>query len=179
MLREFYRLRDLNFSRLMEVYLEGNVENGMERYPNEEASVQRIYAEQDFFRYLEQDFFQTPGAYYCVWMENGEYCAALRFEPFADGILLEALETAPNLRRNGYARKLMRAALTSLSEKTSLPVYSHVSKQNIASIRTHTACGFVKHLEYAAKIDGSVSNHSYTLVYGMENKTLPSSAKMS
>lgn len=172
MLREFYRLRDLNFSKLMEVYLEGNVENGMERYPNEEPSVQCIYAEQDFFQYLEQDFFQTPGAYYCVWVENGEYCSALRFEPFADGILLEALETAPNLRRNGYAKALMRAALRSLSEKTMLPVYSHVSKQNIASIRTHTACGFVKHLDYVVKIDGSVSNRSDTLVYRVEDKTL-------
>ena len=172
MLREFYRLRDLNFSKLMEVYLEGNLENGMEQYPDEEPNIQRIYAEQDFFLYLEQDFFQPPGAYYCVWVENGEYCAALRFEPFADGILLEALETAPKLRRNGYAKKLMRAALTSLSEKTSLPVYSHVSKQNIASIRTHMACGFVKHLDYAVKIDGSVSDYCYTLVYRRENKTL-------
>ena len=45
------RMQEMNFSALMEVYREGNAENGAQRYPHESATVQLLLAEQDFYQY--------------------------------------------------------------------------------------------------------------------------------
>ena len=50
------RLRDLRFSELMEVYFQGNMENGIEQYPNEAPYRQLELAEQDFYQYLCEVF---------------------------------------------------------------------------------------------------------------------------
>ena len=99
---------------------------------------------------------------YAVWEENGQYISAVRFEPYRDGILLEALETAPEHRGKGYAAKLVCAALLQLQLQK---VYSHVSKKNTASLALHERCGFVKVLDYAAYIDGSVNRNAVTLCW--------------
>ena len=141
---------ELNFSQLMAVYEEGN----------RESDKGLLQAEQDFYQYLRHDFFAVPGAYYALWQEGGEYVSALRFEPYKDGILLEALETAPTKRRMGYGEKLMRAVLP--MEKK---IYSHVSKRNIASLNIHEKCGFQRISEQATYIDGSVNNKCCTLCF--------------
>ena len=97
-----------------------------------------------------------------MWQESGAYVSALRLEPYKDGWLLEALETAPDHRRRGWAKALMRAVLEMLGETT---VYSHVSRRNEASLRTHYACGFEKHLDHVVYLDGSVSGRGLTLKY--------------
>ena len=155
-------MKELNFGQLMSVYEEGNLENGREFYPGLSQNQQILRAEQDFYQYLRECFFKTDGALYAVWVEKGKYVSALRLEPYRDGLLLEALETAPEYRQKGYAKQLIAAVLA-------LPVvdkvYSHVHKKNTASMRTHESCGFRKVLDYAANIDGSVSSNSYTLCY--------------
>ena len=93
------KIHELAFGKLMEVYEEGNLKNGRELYPEESESRQIALAEQDFYQYLQQIFFRTPGAVYYVLEEGGRYISALRLEPYRDGMLLEALETAPNQRR--------------------------------------------------------------------------------
>ena len=40
-----------------------------------------------------------------------------------------------------------------------------MSKRNEASLRTHYACGFRKHLDYVVYLDGSVSRRAVTLKY--------------
>ena len=150
---------ELDFSRLMEVYEEGNRENGADLYPQLSEYQQVMRAEQDFSDYLREDFFKAEGAYYAIWEEGGTYRSALRLEPFQDGMLLEALETRPDCRGKGYATMLMMAVLSMETRK----IYSHVSRKNIPSLRTHEKCGFRKILDHAVYIDGSVSANAVTL----------------
>lgn len=159
----FHRLRDLNFGELMAVYQEGNLEHWHEDYPNFPEGEGILQAEQDFYAYLQQEFFLAKRAVYCVWEEDGRYISALRLEAYRDGLLLEALETRPGFRCKGYARSLLDSALAALSGREGLPVYSHVSKKNAASLAVHAACGFQKVLDYGVYIDGSVTHNSVTL----------------
>lgn len=158
-------LGQLSFGKLMEVYREANRENGALLAPEETEDRQLQLAEEDFYAYLHDCFFGKPHASYYIWEEAGSYVSALRLEPYRDGLLLEALETAPDKRRLGYAARLMDAVLLSLCEQGSVCVYSHVSKKNIPSLKTHQHCGFQIISDYAAYIDGSVNHRAYTLQY--------------
>ncbi len=151
MLLTVTRLKDLSFSMLMEVYMEGNREKG-----------DVLRAEQDFYQYLREVFFPTEGALYCIWEEKGCYVSALRLEPYRDGWLLAALETAPQARQKGYAGKLIRAVQQMYPDKK---LYSHVSKRNLPSLKTHEKCGFQKILDHAVYADGSVLRSSVTLCW--------------
>ena len=162
MLQIVTSLRELDFAGLMDIYIEGNRENGRENYPRESEPMQLLLAEQDFHQYLRECFFSTPGAFYALWRQEGRAVSALRIEPYRDGLLLAALETAPEHRRKGYASALIRAVLQKVGAVT---VYSHVSKHNRASLKTHEACGFRKILNYAVYADGSVLQSSVTLCY--------------
>ena len=161
MLKLATKMEQLKFSCLMEVYVEGNRENGALFHPEASEQLQLMQAEQSFYAYLTQSFFRTPGAVYAIWEEQGEYISALRLEPYEGGLLLEALETAPAYRRKGYAEKLMR----SVQERFPQKMYSHVSKQNRASLKVHQKCGFRQVLDYARYIDGSVARNAVTLCY--------------
>ena len=104
------RMGELDFAALMEVYEEGNLENGEELWPELPEGLRLLNAEQAFHQYLRECFFVTPEAVYCIWQEKGKYVSALRLEPYQDGLLLEALETAPHSRRRwaGWLRRSMR-----------------------------------------------------------------------
>ncbi len=162
MLKFAKSIRELSFSKLMEVYLEGNLENGADRWPDLPRDQGLLMAEQDFYDYLYQEFFRSPGAVYAIWEENGRYCSALRLEPYKDGLLLEALETAPGERRKGCARRLIQAVL---QHTGNTKIYSHVHKGNTASLAVHEKCGFRRCMEYAAYIDGSFNQRCCTMVY--------------
>ena len=156
-------LRYLDFRKLMELYAEGNRENAQAHYPHLEINQGILSAEDDFYGYLQDVFFRTKGAVYCIWEENKTYISALRLEPYRDGLLLEALETHPDYRRSGYAVKLISAVSAYLAEKGSYTVYSHVHKRNTASLKTHLATGFQRISDQAVYIDGSVTNNSCTM----------------
>lgn len=156
MLRIVYSLKELDFAALMAVYEEGNRENGAFFYPELTPGEALRRAEQDFYDYLKQDFFHADGSLYALWEVRGAYVSALRLEPYRDGYLLEALETAPDKRGKGYAKRLMGAFLTFARDRGMLPIYSHVRKGNVPSQRVHSACGFTVYKDLAAYIDGSV-----------------------
>jgi len=160
-----HNLRELNFSALMAVYAEGNAENAEAFYPNEDKNIGILRAEEDFYQYLSQSFFPVKGAVYAIWQEKAEYLSALRLEPYRDGLLLEALETHPNYRRQGYGKKLILAVLQWLKGQGSCIVYSHIHKRNQASLQTHLSCGFERISEQAVYIDGSVTDSSCTMRY--------------
>lgn len=153
-------MRQICFRKLMEVYEEGNRENAGVFYSEESADRGLALAEEDFYQYLNEVFFQTPDAVYAVWTDQGQYVSALRLEPYQDGLLLEALETRPDMRERGYASALIRAVQQELAGDTK--VYSHVWKRNIASCRTHECCGFRQVLDYSVGIDGSVNSGNVT-----------------
>lgn len=154
------KMREFSFGKLMEVYREGNLENGQEAFPDEPEDRQIALAEQEFYQFLQQVFFRTEGAVYLIWEENGTYISALRLEPYGDGLLLEALETAPVYRRRGYAVKLVQEALLYAGD---FKIYSHVNRRNTPSLRTHEKVGFVKVMDYAVYADGSVNDRCITL----------------
>ena len=155
-------LKDFTFGKLMEVYREGNLENAQDLWPEEPEGRQLALAEQEFYQYLQQVFFRTEGAMYLIWEDTGHYVSALRLEPYRDGLLLEALETAPEQRRKGYASKLLSAALEFASGHK---IYSHVHKRNVPSLAVHEKVGFTRILEYAVYADGSVNDRCCTLCY--------------
>lgn len=156
------RLGELSFGKLMEVYSEGNLEKGQELWPDEPEGRQMALAEQEFYQYLQQVFFRTPDARYLILEESGRYLSALRLEPYRDGLLLAALETAPEYRNKGYGAQLVQAALESVG---AMKVYSHVEKGNTASLRVHEKCGFSRVLEHAVYADGSVDDRCCTLCH--------------
>ena len=164
MLKVIRSLKELDFHQLMQVYIEGNRENGAEFYPNLPENQQLLQAEQDFYAYL-REFFTDPCTLYAVWAPEGVYVAALRLEPYADGLLLAGLETAPQYRKSGYATALVKQTLENLSVQEKVNVYSHVSKKNLPSLRTHEKCGFRKILDYAVYADGSVDDRCFTLCH--------------
>ncbi len=161
MLMAARKLSELNFGSLMEVYSEGNLENGADRWPEEPAPRQLQLAEEGFRDYLRDDFFRIPGAVYYVWQVEGAYVSALRLEPYKDGVLLEALETRPGDRRRGYAGALIRCVQAVTPGK----IYSHVHKKNLPSLAVHEKCGFRRISEVAAYVDGSVNNRACTMCY--------------
>lgn len=162
MLLYFEKLKDLDFRQLMDIYEESNLENGNEMYHFVSDNLKLLYAEQSFYQYLSECFFPTAGAKYAVWLEEERYVSALRLEPYQDGLLIEGLETRPDMRNRGFAKKLLFSVRASTGET---PLYSHVAKKNLASVRTHLSCGFDHLLEYAIYADGSVLQNCCTFCY--------------
>lgn len=163
MLRIMRSRSQLDFSQLMHVYEEGNISNGRELYPHLSYNEQLCMAEQDFYQYLMTVFFRQKDSFYAVWESEWRYRAALRIEPYSDGLLLCALETAPDSRDHGYATALVHEVLKYLSQKGSGTVYSHVSKRNQPSLAVHKKCGFEIIKDYAVYSDGSVIHNCFTL----------------
>lgn len=161
MLKIIHALRELQFGQLMDVYTQSNAEF---------YGGNVLQAEQEFYAYLRECFFTDPMAFYAVWVCDGRYKAALRVEPYNDGLLLAALETAPAERKKGYATELVRDVLELLAAQGNTAVYSHVHKKNVASLAVHRACGFEKILDYARYADGSIMKESYTLCKHLNKK---------
>lgn len=159
MLEVVERFSQLHFSQLMELYVEGNRENGRQLYPQLPENEQILRVEASFYEYLTKNFFKTPKAVCVMWTVDGRYVSALRLEPYQDGFLVEALETRPDQRKRGYATALMRG----VQEHWSQPLYSHVSKRNKASLELHKKCGFQTIMDHAVYIDGSVACNACTL----------------
>lgn len=165
MLKIIKRSSDLNFSELMNVYFEDNLKIGRERYPFDPAESQLRKAESDLYEYLYSVFFCQSHSVYAIWEEEGRYQAALRLEPYRDGYLLCALETAPHSRRKGYATLLIKQTQQYLAQFGSGILYAHVLKSNIPSIKTHMKCNFRITQDHAVYLDGSVLHNSYTFAY--------------
>lgn len=163
MLQLIDSMSKLKFHELMDVYVEGNLENGQELYPSCSENEQLMRAEQDFYQYLNSVFFRQEKSVYALWVHEGRYVSALRLEPYVDGLLLSALETAPNSRGKGYAYLLISSVLEVLSKKQRGCIYSHVSKNNKASLGVHRKCGFQILKDHAVYSDGSVHTNAYTL----------------
>lgn len=163
-------IKELDFRLLMEVYQQENEKRAEDEWANLPRGFALEMAEQNFHRYLTHIFFPTPGSVYAMWEIDGRYVSALRLEPYKDGLLLEGLETAPEERKKGYAAALIRFIQQMLKQQGSFKLYSHVEKKNLASLRTHQACGFQEISDHAVFIDGSVNYRACTLCY-VENKS--------
>ena len=145
MLKLIYSMAELDTEQLLAVYDEHR------------------WNEIEFIDYLREDFFRQRDAFYAVWIVDGLYEAAVRLEPYKDGLLLHSLETAPNSRRKGYGISLVSDLLQFLRNSQFNFVYAHVHKGNTASLNLHYKCGFQILSDSARYIDGTVTQNSYTL----------------
>ena len=157
-------LKELRFRELMDVYADSVAREASQCRDLPQGLAIQL-AEQDMYQYLKDVFFRISGAICAVWQEEGLYVSALRLEPYRDGLLLAALETAPAARKKGYASILVREVQDWLRQQGDLKLYSHVGKHNTASLKTHFACGFVKISDYAVYLDGSVDHRCCTMLY--------------
>ncbi len=164
MLEIIKTLRDLPFGELMAVYEEGNRDNGAQRYPKMPVNLQLLEAEQDFYAYLEC-FFRQEDSFYVFWRADGVLVSALRIEPYRDGWLLAALETKPDCRNMGYAKALVRETLSYMEKTNRLPIYSHISKDNISSQKVHLSCDFRAIFPYSVYADGTKNGFCDTYSY--------------
>ena len=156
MMKMILKMQDLPFQALTGVYAESLQDAASRDHTGRDDGL--LQAEMDLYAYLKDHFFRTPGSRYCLWEENGKVLCALRLEPYQDGLLLTALETAPEHRRKGFAEQLMCA----VAEWAEEPVYSHIYRRNLASIALHEKCGFEKITNFAVFLDGSVSRQADT-----------------
>ena len=164
MLKRIYSLGELPFGKLMDVYEEGNRENGAERYPHLEKNLQLLEAEQDFYAYLES-FFRQDNSFYALWYAETKPVSALRVEPYEDGYLISALETKPDCRNLGFGKALLSAVCRHLTQCEMLPIYSHIGRNNIPSQKVHLSCGFSEILPYSRYADGRINDYCHTYCY--------------
>ncbi len=144
MLRVITTYADLDGSRLMTVYAESNLENTDYFFPDmADKAMAARKVEEGFLQFLREEFFAGPSPAYYVLEEAGEWVSALRLNEVQPGLYyLEALETRPDRRRQGYAARLLREVVDHLKTKGPFRIRDCVSKGNEPSVRTHLACGF-------------------------------------
>ena len=152
MLQVITSFGQLPYGALMKIYEKSNREQGEREWPWETPDRQLALAEEAFCTYLSTCFFKTPGAACHLWLEGEKPVSALRREPYRDGVLLTALETAPSETGKGYATKLLTHTLELLKAEK---VYVHIHRSNAASQAVHRRCGFVRTSQGARLLDGS------------------------
>lgn len=165
MLKIITTIAELNFEELLEVYREDIQDNGARFFPDLSGAELFRKSGDSFISYLREDFFCQEGAFYALWVVEGQYKAALRMEPYNDGLLLEALSTAANERRKGYGYHLVSEVLKYLPTLPYEVVYSHINKRNTPSLELHKKCGFQPFSDSAKYIDGTVTQNSCTMCY--------------
>ena len=162
MLRVITAMSQLPFESLMKVYEKTNIEQGREQWPWEPPARQLALAQEAFYDYLREDFFKLPGAAYYLWLQEDQPVSALRYEPYKDGVLITALETAPASRGKGYATELLSKTLEVLREAGIRKAYVHIHRGNTASLRVHERCGFLQISQGARLLDGSYRSDYHT-----------------
>ena len=144
MLIEITQYSDLDEEKLMAVYAESNYENTDYFFPLEQDKTRAVkQVETGFLTFLKQEFFKLDQATVWVMEEYGDWISAMRTCRIEDDVyFLEALETHPEYRRQGYAAKLLSGVTDTLKQIGSFRLCACVSKKNIASLKTHRKCGF-------------------------------------
>lgn len=96
----------------------------------------------EYARFLAE-FIREPGRLAAVEEEQGRWASALRAIETAPGAwFLEALETDPELRGRGHARRLLNNVAEYVSRRGGRQLACLIRRTNQASIAAHRACGF-------------------------------------
>ena len=144
MLRKITSYADVDPRKLMDVYAESTFDNALFSDPDAEdvnTAVRR--AESGFLDYLQKEFLADPDNACWVLEEHGLWVSALRTSRISPGLYyLEALETRPDCRRQGYAARLLGGVVDALKEDGPFRLCDCVERKNKASLRTHEKCGF-------------------------------------
>ena len=145
-LLRFDRMEDLDFPRLAKIYREGflaTISYFSPRDTDPERGLRMV--EEKFLEYYRTDFFAVPGRRCYVLEDGGRWVSTIRLFPVPGqpGVWhAEALETAPDCRRRGYARSLFSLLFRELEAEGPFTLTDTVNQTNAASLALHTACGF-------------------------------------
>ncbi|MBQ8038276.1 MAG: GNAT family N-acetyltransferase, partial [Lachnospiraceae bacterium] len=118
MLIEFGKMNEQEMHRMVrEVYPEGCIENAREKYLEREDLTRAIQEEEDYFVGFLKRFMENEKNRYYVLEDDGKWVSALRLTKLDGFYYLEALETAPEHRRNGYAEALINEVISLLKKR--------------------------------------------------------------
>lgn len=143
MLRRISSLSETDGAELMAVYRESNRENAAwfaPGAPTPEEGLRRTEA--GFLTWLREEFLPLEENALWVWEENGIPLSALRLTQMEGFLWLEALETRPDRRGQGYGERLLHALETELARRGGASIRSCVSRANIPSLALHRKAGF-------------------------------------
>ena len=145
------------------VYPEASYEIAKEKHPEMNDLSKAIQEEESYFveKFLGKFMSKNKNTYY-VWEVDGEWVSALRLTKLDDYYFMEALETAPEHRKRGYASDLINAVIQKLEDKENVVIRSNVRKTNTASLATHQKCGFI------IEGESGTDNCFYVMLYQKE-----------
>ena len=158
MLRICRDFKQFNTEKLLNVYHE------MLLNTSQQEDISVFQAESEFISYVAEVFYSQENAVYAIWEHRDVYVSALRLEPYLDGVLLSALETAPEYRHMGFAATLIKCVLKEFQHSK---VYTHIHRNNVISQELHRKCGFVEILDHGVLLDGTISRNYLT--YSVSN----------
>lgn len=145
MIQYFSTFNTIDSKQLMAVYTGSNEKGAQRTYPEEKDYKKRLDTyESAFIEFIRDDFLSLPHSTYAVYVENGIYFSAARLIRSNQNIVyLEALETNPLYRKQGYAKKLIMQLKIDLIRQGVRELRSNVSYSNEKSLSLHKACGFI------------------------------------
>lgn len=145
MLYKITAMDHIDKRKLMDLYYEGNLENTDYFYPeiaDKKQAVEKV--ENRFLHYIDTEFLSSTNNVYWVLEEHAVWVSALRLYRIDENLYyIEALETHPDYRRQGYASKLLNSVIEELKKQGPFRLCDCVSKKNNASVKTHKKCGFI------------------------------------
>ena len=134
-------VKDINKETLKKLFgiyqesMEENLQNGYYSSTNE------MFADYEVFL---KDFISKPNQLVIVENQNNMWVSGLRaIETKARHWHIEAVETRPDSRRNGYGKTLLNQTLEYLATLGMKTADCSIAKNNIASQILHKKCGFV------------------------------------
>lgn len=167
MVHEFKEMTESEMYRMVrEVYPEGSLEIAREKYPQLEDLSEAISEEERYFVSFLHKFMASEQNRYYVLEMDGAWVSALRLTKLEGFYYLEALETAPQHRKKGYAAILIRKVCSLLKQQNNVVIRSNVNKSNMASLATHKKCGFRIELENGVNcLTGEERDYVYGMIY--------------
>lgn len=170
MLLEFNAMDEKNMYRMVhEIYSEASYEIAKEKHPEVEKieDLEDAIKEEElyFMEFLKKFMSKTNSRYYVLDVD-GQWVSALRLTKIEDFYYMEALETAPEYRKKGYASQLIGEVIELLMVHREVAMRSNVNKTNVASLATHKKCGFeIEHETAINYVTGKENEKSYGMVY--------------
>jgi len=163
----FHNMTTPDMYRLVrEVYPEACTENASDKHPELTDLTAAIKEEEDYFvEFLKRFFAQEQNTYFVLELDN-QWVSALRLTKVNDFYYMEALATAPERRKKGYAAQLINEVIAQLSQLGPVTIRSNVNKKNEASLATHRKCGFVVEEENGINyLSGEQRDYLYGMLY--------------
>ncbi len=137
MLEQITHVNEQVIEGLFQIYAESM--SDLEADFTDKAEMKKSYAS------FLKGFIEKPNQLVLIEKIDGKWVSGLRvIEEKPGKWFVEAVETAPAYRNNGYGKKLLLDTIAFLKNKNADRIECTIAKDNTASIKVHSACGFQK-----------------------------------